>query len=122
MSALGQKRTCAAQKVMSALPPIATLIANFECPLRAIADNAAMSPRRPKQKIKLGTRKSKHLRKVFSSALTNYHGLRSILEGHPMITEIASVVGGCVFAGLTMICVAQFFRSKYPPSSRPPRN
>ena len=26
-----------------------------------------------------------------------------------MITEIASVVGGCVFAGLTMICVAQFF-------------
>jgi hypothetical protein len=42
---------------MSALPPIATLIANFECPLRAIADNAAMSPRRPKQKIKLGTRK-----------------------------------------------------------------
>jgi hypothetical protein len=36
--------------------------------------------------------------------------------GEPMITEIASVVGGCVFAGLTMICVAQFFRSKYPPS------
>ena len=27
MSALGQKQTCAAQKVMSALPPIATLVA-----------------------------------------------------------------------------------------------
>jgi hypothetical protein len=39
-----------------------------------------------------------------------------------MITEIASVVGGCVFAGLTMIYVAQFFRSKFPPSSRPPGN
>ena len=29
MSALGQKRTCAAHKVMSALPPIATSIAFF---------------------------------------------------------------------------------------------
>ena len=37
-----------------------------------------------------------------------------------MITEIASVVGGCVFAGVTMICVTQFFRSKFPPPSRPP--
>jgi len=27
MSALGQKQTCASQKTMSALPPIATLIA-----------------------------------------------------------------------------------------------
>jgi hypothetical protein len=30
MSALGQKQTCALQKVMSALPPIATLIASSE--------------------------------------------------------------------------------------------
>ena len=29
MSALGQKQTCAAQKVMSALPPIATAKADF---------------------------------------------------------------------------------------------
>jgi hypothetical protein len=29
MSALGQKRTCAPQKVMSALPPIATAKADF---------------------------------------------------------------------------------------------
>jgi hypothetical protein len=29
MSALGQKRTCAAHKLISALPPIATLIAFF---------------------------------------------------------------------------------------------
>jgi hypothetical protein len=29
MSALGQKQTCAPQKVMSALPPIATTIALF---------------------------------------------------------------------------------------------
>jgi hypothetical protein len=29
MSALGQKQTCAVQNVMSALPPIATLIAKF---------------------------------------------------------------------------------------------
>ena len=35
MSALGQKRTCAVQKGMSALPPIATSIAHFGCPLRA---------------------------------------------------------------------------------------
>src|SRR4029453_4550790 len=35
MSALGQKRTCAVQKGMSALPPKATLNASFECPLGA---------------------------------------------------------------------------------------
>jgi hypothetical protein len=36
MSALGQKQTFAPQKVMSALPPKATLDAYiFECPLRA---------------------------------------------------------------------------------------
>src|SRR5215471_2754164 len=36
MSALGQKRTCAVQNAMSALPPIATAKANFRtrsCPL-----------------------------------------------------------------------------------------
>src|SRR5262245_47410929 len=36
MSALGQKQTCASQKAMSALPPIATAKANFRkraCPL-----------------------------------------------------------------------------------------
>jgi hypothetical protein len=36
MSALGQKQTCAPQKVMSALPPIATAKADFRkrsCPL-----------------------------------------------------------------------------------------
>ena len=37
-----------------------------------------------------------------------------------MTTEILSVVGGCVFAGLTMICVAQFFRTKFSPPSGPP--
>jgi hypothetical protein len=35
MSALGQKQTFAAQKGMSALPPIATSIAFFGMPLRA---------------------------------------------------------------------------------------
>jgi hypothetical protein len=33
MSALGQKQTCAAQKGMSVLPPIATLIASSESPV-----------------------------------------------------------------------------------------
>jgi hypothetical protein len=32
MSALGQKRTCAVQKAMSALPPIATAKADFSNP------------------------------------------------------------------------------------------
>ena len=32
MSALGQKQTCAAQKVMSALPPKAVEIADIVCP------------------------------------------------------------------------------------------
>jgi hypothetical protein len=45
-----------------------------------MTDIVAMPPPRPKQKIKLGTRKGKHLRKVFWSALTDYHGIRSILE------------------------------------------
>ena len=38
-----------------------------------------------------------------------------------MTTEIVSVVGGCIFAGLTMICVAQFFRTKTPAAKRAAR-
>ncbi len=42
-------------------------------------------------------------------------------ESEPMIKEIASVAGACVFFGVTVICIAQFFRSKFPPSDPPPR-
>jgi len=42
MSALGQKQTLALQKGMSALPPIATLIAHFADPHRVQAEAAAV--------------------------------------------------------------------------------
>ena len=43
MSALGHKRTCAAQKVMSALPPIADMQCNSICPLSANSGHGAHS-------------------------------------------------------------------------------
>jgi hypothetical protein len=42
MSALGHKQTFATQKVMSALPPIATLIAHFADPHHVQAEAAAV--------------------------------------------------------------------------------
>ncbi|MGC1609393.1 MAG: hypothetical protein WA801_07195, partial [Pseudolabrys sp.] len=59
------------------------------------------------------------LGKVFSAALADYCTVPINLSGDPMTTEIVSVVGCCVFAGITMICVAQFFRTKFPPSGPP---
>src|SRR5262249_16709757 len=43
MSALGHKRTCAVQKAMSALPPIATSIAFSVCPLWAKSGHSSHS-------------------------------------------------------------------------------
>src|SRR6476620_5834921 len=51
MSALGQKRTCAAHKLMSALPPIATLIAFFG--MSVLGQKAYLLIDRPKQNDRL---------------------------------------------------------------------
>jgi hypothetical protein len=48
MSALGQKQTCAPQKAMSALPPIATLIAFFGVGCQAL-NYCSVSPSRLSQ-------------------------------------------------------------------------
>ena len=69
MSALGQKRTFAMQTVMSALPPIADMQCNSECPLSANSGHQPLLIARWLMRPVSGTKLSKCVARSLSGNL-----------------------------------------------------